>query len=146
MTTRTRPAFLGKFLLALGVCLATSATIGCATAYAPVHDLVGDGYRESRLDASTWRVAFAGNGATPRDTVEKYLLYRCAEITSAAGFDYFLVVETNTSVHTSHAPDIYQSMTMYDGAGNATTSGHYIPGASSHAYVARATIRALTGC
>jgi hypothetical protein len=138
-------AVLVKLLLVLGVSLATSAALGCATAYAPVHDLVGDGYRDSRLDSNTWRVAFAGNGATSRDTVEKYLLYRCAEITNAAGFDYFLVIETNTSVHTSHAPDIYQSMTMYDGAGNATTTGQYIPGASSRSHVARATIRAFKG-
>lgn len=131
--------------LVLGVCIATSATLGCATAYAPVHDLVGDGYRESRLDSNTWRVAFAGNGATSRDTVEKYLLYRCAEITSGASFDYFIVVDTNTSVRTSHAPDIYQSMTMYDGAGNATTTGQYVPGASSRSHVARATIRAFNG-
>jgi len=143
---RTHPStfsnFLVKFLLVLGVYV---ATLGCATAYAPVHDLVGDGYRDSRLDSNTWRVSFAGNSSTSRDTVEKYLLYRCAEITNAAGFDYFLVVETNTSVHTSHAPDLYQSTTRYDGAGNATTTGQYLPGASSRSHVARATIRAFKG-
>jgi hypothetical protein len=52
------------------------------------------GYSEVREDSITWEVTFAGNYQTPRQVVEQYALYRAAELTSAAGFDYFVVLRT----------------------------------------------------
>ena len=45
---------------------------GCATKYQPV-GFTG-GYSEAQLDANTYRISFRGNGFTPRDRVDIYLL------------------------------------------------------------------------
>ena len=44
------------------------------------------GYRDSRLDGTHWRVSFSGNSVTSRETVERYLLYRAAELATSQGF------------------------------------------------------------
>jgi hypothetical protein len=36
-------------------------------------------------------VTFRGNGFTSQETVEQYLLRRCADVTIAHGYDYFVV-------------------------------------------------------
>jgi hypothetical protein len=51
------------------------------------------GYSELRLDARRIRVEFQGNDHTPREVVHRYLLYRCAELTLAAGDQDFVIVE-----------------------------------------------------
>ena len=67
---------------------------GClATPYQP--DGIGGGYSESRLDASTATVSFRANSQTPKRVVESYLLYRCAEVTRNAGFDYFVPLDAD---------------------------------------------------
>ncbi len=68
--------------------------IGCAgnpTPYQPKADRTG--YSQQQLDAQTWRVQFAGNINTPRETVENYLLYRSAEIMLFGGYDRFVMLE-----------------------------------------------------
>jgi len=67
---------------------------GClATPYQP--DGIGGGYSESRIDASTETVSFRANSQTPKRVVEGYLLYRCAEVTRNAGFDYFVPLDAD---------------------------------------------------
>jgi hypothetical protein len=51
------------------------------------------GYFESQIDANTYRVGFSGNGFVPQQQVEASALYRCAELTKDAGYDYFVVLE-----------------------------------------------------
>lgn len=67
----------------------------CATAvgtpYGPA-DSKGYGYRETRIEADRYRVTFAGDGATPPETVEDYAMLRAAELTVGNGFDWFRVV------------------------------------------------------
>ena len=76
----------------------------CATParYQPMDDDVG--YGEQKLEANRYRVWFAGNSATPRETVEDYVLYRAAELTLADGYDYFVMSERATDARevTSH--------------------------------------------
>ncbi len=70
--------------------------IGCAgkpTPYQPKADRTG--YSQQQLDAQTWRVQFAGNINTPRETVENYLLYRSAEIMLFGGYDKFVMLEND---------------------------------------------------
>lgn len=74
-------------LLGLGAC-------GTPTPYQPLTD--GQGYAEQPIESDRYRVLFAGNSLTPRQTVDNYLLYRAAEITLAKGFDHFIVVEKDT--------------------------------------------------
>lgn len=78
--------FLG--LAALGAC-------STPTPYQPVesHSGVSGGFSDQRLTNNRYRVTFAGNGVTSRDTVENYLLYRAAELTLQDGYDSFILAE-----------------------------------------------------
>ena len=46
----------------------------------------------TRLGVDTFNVIFQGNAYTPWATAESYALYRSAELTVDAGFDYFVVL------------------------------------------------------
>lgn len=59
------------------------------------------GYSDQRIDDSHFRVSFSGNSLTSRETVERYLLYRAAELTAQGGFDYFVLVNRDTETRTS---------------------------------------------
>ena len=70
----------------------------CATKYAPVSNSVWTGhtgYSEVPLDNATWQVTFCGNDQTTDDIVNRYALYRAAELTTQHGFDYFVVLDNN---------------------------------------------------
>jgi len=77
--------------IAFGLSLVLAACAGQPTPYQPRRD--GLGYAEQQLDSRTWRVDFAGNTITPRETVENYLLYRAAEIMLFGGYDTFVILE-----------------------------------------------------
>ena len=62
----------------------------------------GFGYSDYRIDAAHWRVTFSGNSLTSRETVEKYLLYRAAQLTTEQGFDWFEPTERHTERNTSY--------------------------------------------
>ena len=73
----------------------------CATVDAPYHPVQPgvhglEGYSERLLAADRYRVTFAGDAFTSRDTVEGYLLYRSAELTLQQGYDWFRVIERET--------------------------------------------------
>lgn len=78
-------------LLALGAC-ATATPYQRAVKGAAI----SGGYSEERLAADRFRVVFSGNSLTRRDTVERYLLYRAAELTLAEGFDGFTLDTRST--------------------------------------------------
>ena len=73
----------------------------CATA-TPYQSAATDryGFQEQQIEANRVRITFRGNALTDRDTVETYLLYRAAELTLAAGKDYFVVANRDTEEHT----------------------------------------------
>jgi hypothetical protein len=75
--------------------LAISALTACAkpTAYGPAGRPGSLGYSERSIGADQFRISFAGNGLTTREIVDRYLLYRAAELTRDNGFDYFIVGE-----------------------------------------------------
>jgi len=79
------------------VLIAASALTACATAtpYQPAvsGQAVSGGFSETRVEADRYRVTFAGNSLTSRETVERYLLYRAAELTVEQGYDWFALVE-----------------------------------------------------
>lgn len=54
------------------------------------------GFSERQVEANRYLVTFAGNSVTDRDTVERYLLFRAAELTLQNGFDYFVTVQRDT--------------------------------------------------
>ena len=87
-----RPTAL-VFGVVLGLLLA-----GCASAPTPYQAAQGGfGYSEQQIEENRYRVSFAGNSATTRQTVEDYLLYRAAELTVQTGHDWFQVVDRNTA-------------------------------------------------
>lgn len=92
--------------LALTAGLAACAT---PTPYQPNirGQAVSGGFSEMRLEGDRWRVNFAGNSLTDRETVEGYLLFRAAELTRDQGFDWFEIVdrETNRDRRTYVEPD-----------------------------------------
>jgi hypothetical protein len=102
-------------------------TGACATAYGPVG--LRGGYTDLQIDSNTFRVEFVGNGFTPRSTVENYLLYRCAELTARAGFDYFILLGSESDSTESYVttPGRYTASTQVVG-NTLQTTGTVTPG------------------
>jgi hypothetical protein len=92
--------------LALGLGLAACET---ATPYQPLStsNAVAGGFTDQKLDETHFRVSFAGNALTSRETVETYLLYRAAELTAGQGFDWFEMADRHTDrdTRTYYDPD-----------------------------------------
>ncbi|WP_332770000.1 CC0125/CC1285 family lipoprotein [Phenylobacterium sp.] len=88
----TRRAAAIAASLALAGLVSACAT---ATPYQPniPGQAVSGGFSEQRLESDRFKVTFAGNSLTSRDTVEAYLLYRAAELTVQQGYDWFTIVE-----------------------------------------------------
>ena len=95
------PSPMRRTALALLLLLA-----GCTkpTPYQPASD-DRYGYGSQALERDRFRVSFAGNTATPRKTVENYLLYRAAELTLEQGGDHFVVVYRETERRGNYAND-----------------------------------------
>ena len=93
--SRKSVAILASIALAGLVAACTTAT-----PYQPniAGQKVSGGYSELRVEDNRYRVTFAGNSLTSRQTVEGYLLYRAAELTVEQGFDWFAIVDRNTDV------------------------------------------------
>jgi len=84
--------------------LALAGLASCAphpTPYQPVGE-TRFGYSEQQLETNRFRVMFSGNSDTPRPAVENALLYRAAELTKMRGYDYFIVVGTDTEPSTRY--------------------------------------------
>lgn len=84
--------FLG--LTALVVLLA-----GCASGpvYRPAAEPGDYGYRDTMLTSQHYRVSFAGDDNTARETVENFAMFRAADLTLSHGDDHFRVVSQQTS-------------------------------------------------
>lgn len=74
----------------------------CATetAYRPAtgQGFSRTGFSDRQIEQNRFLVTFAGNSSTPRDTVERYLLFRAAEITLQQGGDYFVMANRDTDL------------------------------------------------
>jgi hypothetical protein len=82
-------------MVALAAGLAACAT---PTPYQPNirGQATSGGYSEVRLEENRFRVNFAGNSLTSRETVEGYLLFRAAELTVQNGYDWFSILDRQT--------------------------------------------------
>jgi hypothetical protein len=93
-----------KVLIAAAATAALVALTACETAtpYQPLNPASAraGGYSDVRIEPDRWRVSFAGNSVTSRETVETYLLYRAAELTVGQGFDWFETVQRSTDKQT----------------------------------------------
>ena len=103
-------------ILALAAALAGSAALaGCMTAtpYQPATASSRLGFSDEQIESNRFRVSFAGNSLTARETVERYLLYRAAELTVQRGFDHFILVTRDTETKT----DTYRTPGAFYGPG-----------------------------
>jgi hypothetical protein len=93
-TMKLRTAAL---IAAVGLAAGLSAC-ETATPYQPLASgsRVYGGFSDQRLDTDHYRVTFAGNSVTSRATVENYLLYRAADLTVKAGYDWFQTDDHHT--------------------------------------------------
>jgi hypothetical protein len=94
-----RPRALIAAALAGATLLAACAT---PTPYRPA---MGSGFNrtgfyDQQIERDRFRVAFAGNSLTSRETVERYLLFRAAEVTLQSGNDYFVMADRDTDKQT----------------------------------------------
>ena len=89
---------------ALPLTLMACLLAGCMTPspYAPRLEGERTGYTDRALTQTRYRVTFTGNSATPRETVESYLLLRAAEVTRAAGYTNFVFDTRNTKANHSY--------------------------------------------
>ena len=84
---RTVASMMGAMLLlGLGACASP-------TPYQPADG--GFGYSTQQIEDNRYRIVFAGNSVTPRETVQNYILYRAAEVTTESGHDWFRLVDQN---------------------------------------------------
>lgn len=92
-----------KPLIAAALAGATALT-ACAdpTSYRPAtgSGFYRTGFSDERIEPNRFMVSFAGNSVTSRERVEKYLLFRAAELTLQNGFDHFIMVERDTDRQT----------------------------------------------
>jgi hypothetical protein len=88
---------LGRGAMLSALAAGTLLAAGCATE-TPYRPAVGQGFyrtgfSERQVEPNRFIVSFSGNTVTPRDTVERYLLFRAAELTVGQGYDYFVMVD-----------------------------------------------------
>lgn len=90
---------IGGLLFAATATLALSACV-TETAYRPAtgSGFARTGYSDRQVEPNRYLVTFAGNTYTSRDTVERYLLFRAAELTLSRGYDNFILVDKNTDL------------------------------------------------
>lgn len=76
---------------------ATTLLSACATesTYRPAmgRGFERSGYSDRQIEENRYQISFSGNSYTSRDTVEKYLLFRAAELTVQRGGDYFIFAD-----------------------------------------------------
>jgi len=108
---------------------------GCATstANAPTHRPQASdesaGYADQQINATRYRVSFAGDNQTSRGQVEDFLLRRAAEITVRAGYNYFAF--DNRSIETD--TNLYRTNDNWDPVnGLAFGLGRRYPGRAEH--------------
>jgi hypothetical protein len=90
--------FKGKALATALVAIAGLSACATATPYQPRSPgaQTSGGFSDLRLEQDRYRVSFAGNSLTSRETVERYLLYRAAELTTQQGYDWFETADRRT--------------------------------------------------
>jgi hypothetical protein len=94
----------GRKAVLAALATGTLLVAGCATE-TPFQPATGrgftrTGYSERQIEPNRFLVTFAGNSVTERDTVERYLLFRAAQVTVQQGYDYFVAVQRDTDRQT----------------------------------------------
>lgn len=107
---------------AIAALAAAALLTGCATPYQP--NGFGGGYSDRKIDDNTYYVAYAGNGYTSRVQVFRAWIYRCAEMTTQNGYDYFVVLGPGERRSEAHEAD---SKAADAGDAYRQVKGAYVP-------------------
>ncbi|RYY26917.1 MAG: hypothetical protein EOP62_08615 [Sphingomonadales bacterium] len=113
-------------IAALALALAGSAALGgcmTATPYQPATTSSSGGYSDQQIESDRFQVSFRGNTLTSRETVERYLLFRAAELTVQRGFDHFILVSKDTEKEST----TYRSPGIGGSAGFGGSYGYWNP-------------------
>jgi hypothetical protein len=125
-----RKTIAGKAGLVAALALAALLT-ACATATPYQPNVAGQkasgGFSETRLEGDRFQVNFAGNSVTSRETVERYLLYRAAEVTVQSGYDWFETADRRTDRTARAVVDNYGPAWGYGGYGYGYPYGGWRP-------------------
>ena len=93
---------LGRKAVVAALAASTLMVAGCATetTYRPAtgQGFNRTGYSDRQVEPNRFLISFAGNSVTSRDTVERYLLFRAAELTLQNGYDYFVMANRDTDL------------------------------------------------
>lgn len=88
-------------IAAVALALASASVLASCSTPTPYQPATGSGsyrtgYWDEQIESDRFRVTFAGNSMTSRETVERYLLYRAAQLTVERGGDYFVLSDRDT--------------------------------------------------
>lgn len=99
---------------------------GCAVRYGPRIPGIQPGYEEERLGEATYQVRIGE--AWPKDwpDLEKFALFRAAEVTVTAGQRYFAVVSASSRINSF----LVTTPTTTTTTGSATVAGNTISGSA----------------
>ena len=125
---------------------------GCAqpTAYVQAGPSSAYGYADEQVDSSTYQVSFAGNRSTPREQVERLLLYRAAKLAEEKQAPHFVLLDKEIERETRYYDTVFPRYVGFGAfhhhhnrhrlryAGIGATSGFLRP---SHRYNGHATVR-----
>lgn len=93
---------IGRKLVIAAAASASLLVSACATEtrYRPARGqgFARTGFTDRQLENNRFLVSFAGNSVTPRETVERYLLFRAAEVTLQNGDDHFIMVDRDSDL------------------------------------------------
>ena len=93
---------IGRKLALAMLASSTLMVAGCATetTFRPAtgRGFERQGYSDRQIEPGRFLVSFAGNSVTSRDTVERYLFFRSAQLTLEQGYDYFVMADRDTKL------------------------------------------------
>lgn len=87
---------MNNYLIGLTALLLLATGCATQTPYKPATERGAEGYTETRLGESRYRITFVGNTQTDAETVKDYALLRAAELTLQKGYTWFQIVERET--------------------------------------------------
>jgi hypothetical protein len=81
-------------------CLLGLLVVGLTSCSTKYHAMSGginsgkSGYGETQIDDKTWEVVYRESGNIGADVVDRYALFRAAELTLEKGYTYFVILNT----------------------------------------------------
>jgi hypothetical protein len=82
------------------------------------------GYEDTPLDETTYQVTYHGDASLNAATVDRYALFRCAELTVEKGYDYFVVMDGTAQTGSISVPGSHQTHIEHD---IDPQSGKFVP-------------------